>query len=286
MSLRQLLAMSFMVLFFSVNIFNHLSVLPVKGNSGIKVQSKCYLNYDENAVYVVGEVINGFENTISEVNVTVTFYNETELIKEFYTSVFLSVIPPGRRAAFKLMISLDEVAGFSNYTAQLLSYKSSNQKPPGISIVSAKAVLYEDRTEVTGYIKNVAPNTIYGVNIFALLYDENGFIGVTDSDLTIFGLEPGDTASFKCITWLINSTFNVSKVIITGESLSYSVMEEKILISGGGESVVPDFRIITIVVVTIVILISLVLFRKKLFKKKKKKHFKEKLLAINMVIYD
>jgi len=274
-----------MLLLFNVNFLIRLAIPPVEAMVGEEslVLSPPILYSKGDAIFVMGEIINKLGTAIREVNVTVTFESEGgDVLKEVYSSVFLEVIPPGRRSAFKTSVKIEEVKNFKKCDVKVSSYKSSDSKPPGFSITWAKAVLYPDRTEVTGQVRNILSSQIKALNVFALLYNEDGFIGVTDSDLTIIELKQDQTNLFKCTTWLINDTFNVVKCIITGESRSYSMEEEKTITSAKNGNEGPNYTMVTAIIIGVgALAISLIVLRKRY---KKWKHRAKRKLSRKLIL--
>jgi hypothetical protein len=265
----------FMLLFFNFIFSALLLAIPVgattSGEHTVTINHKLYLTSEYGGIIVMGEVINNLETAISKVNVTITFYDENEQeLKKVNCSTFLEVIPVGRRAAFKYFFKNEDVENFKRYDVKVSSYMASEPKPMGFSITSARTVLYPNFTRVTGIVENTISSSIKYLNIFALLYDENGFIAVTDSDLTIIELKSGATDYFVCETNLINDTFNVVKCIITGESENHSVQNEKIITSVKTEDGF-NYTIAIAIIIGITLLISSLLLLKKRRKKRKKK---------------
>ena len=255
-----------------------LNFVVLKGASqdDIVVNHEEYVNPRLGSIFVVGEVINNRDSAIRDVKLTVTFFNSmSEIIKKYNSTVFLEVIPPGRRSAFKLSVPIEEVEGYKYCEVEVSSYITSDSKPPGFYITSARAILYENRTEIIGSIRSTVPDTLRYLNIFALLYTEDGFIGVTDSDLTIVKLDPYETTGFKCITWLINATTDVKKVIVTGESLDYGIKEEKVITSSKSNN--SNFYIMVVfiaIVITLIAVATALVFTKRRRKKKVYKRYK------------
>jgi len=247
------------------------SVEALASEEPIVVNYKLYTDSENDRVLVMGEVINNMVTAIQRVNISITFYDAgAHELKKAYCSAFLEVIPPSRRSAFKYPFNNEEIENFSYYDVKVSSYTvSDSSKPAGFSIVSAKAVLYPNRTEVTGRVTNIISSSVKYFNIFALLYDENGFIAATDSDLTLVELEPSASELFSCVTFFVNDTFNVVKCIITGESSIYGVEKEKVITSGGNEDEGLNYIIVAAVIVGLAALaLSLILLRKR-YKKKK-----------------
>lgn len=249
-------------------------IAPVEAiiSEPIVINYKLYPYPELNGVFVMGEIINNLATPVSRVNVSITFYDEAHvhMLKKAYCTAFLGVIPPGRRSAFKYPFEKEEIENFKYCDVKVSSYTvSESSKPTGFSIVSAKAILYPNRTEVTGTIRNMLSTSLRFVNIFAILYDENGFVATTDSDITLIEFKPDSTESFDCVTRVVNDTFNIVKCIITGESQGYGVEEEHVLTSAKNQNEEFNYAIPAAIVIGIIALASSLILLQKRHKKRK-----------------
>jgi hypothetical protein len=270
-----------MLLLFDFNFLVLAPIAPVEavvGEDLIVINHKLYPDPGLDRVIVMGEVVNSLGAAISGVNLSITFYDEgAHELKKAYCAAFLGVTPPGRRSAFKYPFENEEIENFTYYDVKVSSYTiSESSKPTGFSIVTATAILYPDRTEVKGTVENLLSSSLRFLNVFALLYDENGFIAATDSDLTLVELKPGAADSFSCVTRAINDTFNVVQCIITGESNDYGVEREKVITSAKSQDEGFKYTIAAAMIIGIAALaLSLILLRKRY--KKRKQSIRSKL---------
>jgi len=265
--------------------FNFLMLTPIApveaiiSEEPIVINPRLYSYPELDGVLVMGEIINNLATAVSQVNVSITFYDEARVheLKKDYCTAFLRVIPPSRRSAFKYPFKKEEIENFKYCDVKVSSYTvSESSKPTGFSIVSATATLYPNRTEVTGTIRNMLSTSLKFLNIFALLYDENGFVAATDSDITLIEFKPDSTESFDCVTRVVNDTFNIVKCIITGESQSYGVEEEHVLTSAKNQNEGFNYAIPAAIIIGIIALaLSLILLRKR--HKKRKQSIRRKL---------
>jgi len=247
------------------------SVEVVVGEESVAVNHKLYPSPENDGVLVMGEVINNLGTAISKVNVSITFYGEgAQELEKAYCMAFLDVIPPSRRSAFKYPFGNEDIENYAYYDVVVSSYVVlENPKPTGFSILSSKAVLYADRTEVTGTVKNIVSGNVSHIGVFALLYDENGFVAATDMDQAISTLEPNGTGPFSCFTRVINNASDVVQCIITGESWTYGVETEKVIFSAKSQDDWVNYAIAAAVIVGIAALaLSLFLLRKRFRKRR------------------
>lgn len=267
-----------MVLMLMLFLFNSLflmmaSITSVEASESIVINSKLYPYPSYDGVIVMGEIINNFTYAVSRVNFSITFYDEgAHVLKKVYSLASLAVIPPGRRASFQYPFKNEEIENFKYYDVKVTSYIESESKPAGFSITpNVPAVVeYENYTEVRGTVTNTVSKTLSHINIFALLYDQNGFIGTTDSDLSLVELNASDVGSFNCFTSVINDTFNVTRCIITGESQSYGVAEEVVITNPKNQNGGFNYMIAVAIIIGLAALaLSLILLRKRY---KKRKH--------------
>jgi hypothetical protein len=263
------------VLLFDFNFSTLVSIAPVEAAAsaeGITINSKLHPYPVYGGAYVVGEAINNLSISISGVNISVTFYGADghELSKK-YGQPFLQVIPPSRRSGFLVLFKNAEIANYDHYKVNVLTYASANPKPIGFSILHAQATQYSNYTEITGTVENKVSTTLNNFNVFALLYDENGFLDVTDMDETLGDIKPGYGGTFDLFSRVVNDTFNVSECIITGEVSSYGVENEKIIYAAKNQNGGFNYAIPAAIIVGIVALaLSLILLRKRYGKRKRR----------------
>jgi len=248
-------------------------IAPVEASGSIVINSKLYpihLVYD--GVIVMGEIINNFTYAVTNVNFSITFYDEgSNVLKKVYSQPSLEVIPAGRRASFEYPFNNEDIANFKSYDVSLVSYQESTSKDTGFSIITEvpAVVQYTNYTEVQGLVVNTISENLTLVTIFALFYDENGFIGVTDSS-TIVAIEPSDTGTYDCFSSVINSTFNIVKCIITGESQSYGIDQEYVIANAENQSDLFNRIVIALMIIGLVALLSSMILLQR--KHKKQKH--------------
>lgn len=263
--------------------------LVINKVSYIDVHVEPVTNKTHKTLLIMAEIVNNYSLPVSDVNVTITFYNEnSSVIKEIELRTPISVIFSGRRSPFKLGIDLDELKkkGYARYNITVSSFNFYPEgKKFGLEIPHATAKLYPDKTEVKGYIKNVAKEGINNFQIFACLYDENdSFVGVTDAYLFYVPensedvLQPGGIQEFIATTRFVNATINVTKCIITGESKEYALLEEKIITSKYNEPPL-DYTVLIFLgsIIFLIIMVSLVIiYRKKRKRRNRKKRERRK----------
>jgi len=135
---------------------------------------------------------------------------------------------------------LEIEAGYMYYNVKVSSYKIYAGKPFGLKVSHASVTLYPDKTVVKGYIENIGDKEINNFQNFACY--EKGFVGITDAYLFYVPenskdvLYPRSATEFIVFTRFINSSFNIVKCIITGESREYALVDEKIITSNANES--------------------------------------------------
>jgi len=248
---------------------------------GFTIHHKSYIdtyvnpeNQTFKTLLIMGEVINNKSYPVSDLNLTITFYNASRVpIKKLELKAPINVIFPGRRSPFKVGVNLDELKGYMYYNIKVSSYKISYAgKPFGLKISHASVTLYPNKTVVKGYIENIGDKEINNFLIFACLYDEKGFVGVTDAYLFYVPenskdvLYPNSVTEFTAFTRFINSSFNIVKCIVTGESREYALVDEKIITSNANESLKITFWLtvgILIAFSTVVLVIIYTRRRKK-----------------------
>ncbi len=130
---------------------------------------------DDNALHIVGEIINNLEVPLNQINVYVTLLDEDgNLIATRETSSLLNTIMPGMKSPFDLVLTDNEVKKTKSYSFEL-DYKVSPQKNQAIDITESE--LSRDNYNnliITGTVTNRGDITANTVAVIVTLYDNEG----------------------------------------------------------------------------------------------------------------
>lgn len=130
---------------------------------------------DDNALHIVGEIINNLEVPLNQINVYVTLLDEDgNLIATRETSSLVNTIMPGMKSPFDLVLTDNEVKKTKSYSFEL-DYKVSPPKNQAIDITESK--LSRDNYNnliITGTVTNRGDITANTVAVIVTLYDNEG----------------------------------------------------------------------------------------------------------------
>ena len=130
---------------------------------------------DDDALHIVGEIINNLEFPLNQINVHVTLLDEDgHLITIKETSSLVNTIMPGMKSPFDLVLTDNEAKKTKSYSLEL-DYKVSHPKNQAIDITESE--LSRDNYNnlmITGTVINRGDITANTVAVIATLYDNEG----------------------------------------------------------------------------------------------------------------
>ncbi len=130
---------------------------------------------DDDALHIVGEIINNLEFPLNQINVHVTLLDEDgHLITIKETSSLVNTIMPGMKSPFDLVLTDNEAKKTKSYSLEL-DYKVSHPKNQAIDITESE--LSRDNYNnlmITGIVTNRGDITANTVAVIATLYDNEG----------------------------------------------------------------------------------------------------------------
>ena len=130
---------------------------------------------DDDALHIVGEIINNLEFPLNQINVHVTLLDEDgHLITIKETSSLVNTIMPGMKSPFDLVLTDNEEKKTKSYSLEL-DYKVSPPKNQAIDITESE--LSRDNYNnlmITGTVINRGDITANTVAVIATLYDNEG----------------------------------------------------------------------------------------------------------------
>jgi len=130
---------------------------------------------DDDALHIVGEIINNLEIPINQINVNVTLLDENEnIISIKETNSLVNTIMPGMRGPFDLILTNNEVKKTKSYSLEL-DYKVSTPKNQVIDITESE-LSWDNYNNliITGTVINRGDITANTVAVIATLYDKEG----------------------------------------------------------------------------------------------------------------
>lgn len=150
---------------------------------------------------VVGVVQNNLGINIEAVNVTATFYDETNYeIGVRYSPIVMEILKPEQRSPFAIYLLVDSSTALSNIHYELtLEYRRTNKESiTGLVILNQNSSIdQQGYHKISGEIQNKGLREAFTVSLFCMYYDEeNNFLTMTrayvDSEMEI-----GEKQSFE-----------------------------------------------------------------------------------------
>jgi len=179
--------------------------------------------------HVVGEVQNVGSSTVDFVQVTATFYNSSNtVIAVDYTYTTLSVILPGRKSPFEIILT-DTTQSAKVYTYSLgVTYSATSSIPMELEMLSNSS--YVDGIgdlHVVGNIKNVGSENSTFTQVIATFYNSTGTVVATAYTYSNPDtITPSQTAPFEIILDYTNRVPLVASYALTAESAEYAFVPE------------------------------------------------------------
>jgi len=219
-----------MLLIFSISMLASVCyVYPVTAapNLNILPTDSGYLN-DHSWYYVVGEVQNGGNATVTNVYVNATFYNSTgEIVAEISQPTKLSIILPGRISPFDVtLMSTVESQKVHNYTVRIVQNSTTQSGQVGLVIVSRTSSLNSNGFRVSGTVENIGTQSTSFTAVIATFYDATGHaVAAIRNDSSPSFLEVNQTAPFEI---LLNASVagQVDHYALEAESYDYELIPE------------------------------------------------------------
>lgn len=176
--------------------------------------------------YVVGEVLNSGNQTLSDIQITTTFYNQSnDLVGTSSTYATVDTLLVGRTSPFKIVRSdLDQAAKIHNYSLSV-SYSTTSPIPQKLRILSNST--YTDGSgnlHIIGEIKNNGTAQAAFVRVIATYYNSTGGVVATEYNYA----DPNDLDSNQTAPYDIflssDRTPYVHHYDLTADSTQYALV--------------------------------------------------------------
>ncbi|MBM3895908.1 MAG: DUF3426 domain-containing protein [Thaumarchaeota archaeon] len=130
---------------------------------------------DDEALHIVGEIYNGLEVPLNQIQVKVVLYSsDNQKVDEITTTPLLNTIMPEMKAPFDLVITGKNARNVDSYSLDI-DYKMSYPKNQVIEITSSEYSRDKlDNTVISGKVANRGDITANTVVVVATLYDLDG----------------------------------------------------------------------------------------------------------------
>ena len=187
---------------------------------------------DDNMIHIVGEIINESDKPINQVNVIAIFYSDDNSVYQTSTENLTSIIMPGMKGAFDLMVTED--ISHVDYYLLDIDFKVAVPKEQMIEITSSEFTRGPlDNIAIRGTVANNGEITANMIKIVATLYDRNGDVVVVSEARTEPDYLRASDESFFLIPILDKTQRDkVVDYSIVAESEEYTAVPEFPLGSG------------------------------------------------------
>ena len=187
---------------------------------------------DDGTIHIVGEIINESDKPINQVNVIAVFYSGDSSVYQTNTENLISMIMPGMKGAFDLMITED--IGHIDYYLLDIDFKIAQPKDQVIEITSSEFTYGPlDNVTIQGTVANNGEITANMVKIIATLYDRDGNVVVVSEARTEPDYLRANDESFFVIPILDKTqTAKIVDYSLIAESEEYTAVPEFPLGSG------------------------------------------------------
>ena len=187
---------------------------------------------DDGTIHIVGEIINESDKPINQVNVIAIFYSDDNSVYQTNTENLTSIIMPGMKGAFDLMVTED--IGHVDYYLLDIDFKVTQPKDQMIEITSSEFTYGPlDNVAIQGTVANNGDMTANMVKVIATLYDRNGnVIAVSEARTEPDYLRASDESFFLIPILDKTQTDKIVDYSLIAESEEYTAVPEFPLGSG------------------------------------------------------
>lgn len=153
-------------------------IFPLIGFSSawgeISIQNDQQFFGDDGTLHIVGEIQNGFNAPVNQIEIQATLYSNGILVDTVKKSPMLNTIMPEMKNPFDVLISSDIASKIDEYSLKV-NYEIAEPKSQVIDITNSDFNLDDfNNLMITGIVANKGETTANTVVVVATLYDENG----------------------------------------------------------------------------------------------------------------
>ena len=187
---------------------------------------------DDGTIHIVGEIINESDKPINQVNVIAIFYSDGNSVYQTSTENLTSIIMPGMKGAFDLMMT-EDIGHVDDYILDI-DFKVTQPKDQVIEITSSEFTYGPvDNIAIQGTVTNNGEITANMVKVVAILYDRDGNVVTVSETRTEPDYLRVNDESFFLIPILDKTQINkIVDYSLVAESDEYTAVPEFPLGSG------------------------------------------------------
>jgi hypothetical protein len=203
---------------------------------------------DDGTLHIVGEIQNGFNAPINQIEIHATLYSEGILVDTIKTTPMLNTIMPEMKNPFDIIISRDFVSKIDEYSLNV-SYEITEPKSQVIDITKSDFTRDNfDNLMITGTVANNGETTANTIIVVATLYDKNGNVAaVSKTHVEPDYLRANDESFFL--------------VPIPDKTQSSSIVDYSLVAESEEYAAVPEFPLGSTVLLTLSVSAYMILTR-------------------------
>ncbi|RDJ32608.1 MAG: DUF3426 domain-containing protein [Crenarchaeota archaeon] len=138
-----------------------------------------YLGID-GSYHIVGEIYNGLDAPITQIEVSSSLYANSELVDTISASSLVNTIMPGMKGPFEILATGKDVAYIDSYLLAL-DYKVSTPKNQVIDVIDSEILRdAHNNLMIKGTVANKGEITANIVSVVATLYDRSGNVAAVE----------------------------------------------------------------------------------------------------------
>jgi len=150
----------------------------------ISIQNDQQYIGDDGALHIVGEIQNGFNAPINQLEILVTMFSNGEIIDTQKTDSLVNTVMPGMKAPFDLIIIGELAKKVDNYSLET-NFKIAEPKSQVIEITSSDFFRDDfNNLVISGMVANRGEFTANTIAVVATLYDRQGNVATVSKILT------------------------------------------------------------------------------------------------------
>ena len=181
----------------------------------------------DGSLYIVGEIQNQLDVTLTKVNVYATLYSENKIIDTVSTSSLVNTIMPGMKGPFEIIIFGQTAKMIDDYSLDI-DYKVGEPKSQVIDVTSSEISRDNfDNLVITGMVTNRGDLTANAISIVATLYDKEGKVAAVSKSFARPDYLRSNDESFFLISAIDKTrTESIVDYSLVAESEEYAAVPE------------------------------------------------------------
>ena len=203
---------------------------------------------DDGTLHIVGEIQNGFNAPINQIEIHATLYSDGILVDTIKTTPMLNTIMPEMKNPFDIIILRDYMSKIDEYSLNV-SYEITEPKSQVIDITKSDFTRDNfNNLMITGTVANYGETTANTIIVVATLYDKNGNVAAVSKTY----VEPD---------YLRANDESFFLVPVPDKTQSSSIVDYSLVAESEEYTAVPEFPLGSTVLLTLSVSVYVILTR-------------------------